>query len=226
MPNTGGRVDSTVVLNGFPRVNLMPREIAEAAKFRRFQFAMGATLLGAVVVVAGLTYQAHHGVTAAKQQLVTAQNEQTQLQQQLNSLQSVQDVYDQYAAKQLILQQAMGDEIRWSYYLEDLSLKIPSNVWLTNVSATEATAGTAPTSAAAVPGTSAGIGSITFTGVAFSHDDVATWLDVLAKEKGYVSPYFTNSAESFIGPRKVVNFTSSVVLTPAAESGRYTASGS
>lgn len=224
MPNTG-RVDSTVVLNGFPHVNLMPREIAEAAKFRRFQFAMGATLLGAVVAVAGLTYQAHHGVAAAKQQLATSTTQHAQLQQQLASLQSVQDVYDQYTAKQAILQQAMGDEIRWSFYLEDLSLKVPSNVWLTNVSATETTSG-ASASASAAPGTTAGIGSITFTGVAFSHDDVATWLDVLAKEKGYTSAYFTNSAEGLIGSRKIVNFTSSVVLTPSAESGRYTASGS
>ena len=220
MPNTG-RVDSTVVLNGFPRVNLMPREIAEAAKFRRFQFAMGATLLGAVVVVAGLTYQAHHGVAAAKQQLAAAQSEQANLQQQLNSLQSVQDVYDQYTAKQAILQQAMGDEIRWSYYLEDLSLKIPSNVWLNNVSATEGAAGGGASVAA-----TGGIGSITFAGVAFSHDDVATWLDVLAKEKGFTSAYFSNSTEGLLGTRKVVNFSSSVVLTPAAESGRYTASGS
>jgi Tfp pilus assembly protein PilN len=221
MPNTGGRVDSTVVLTGFPRVNLMPREIAEAAKFRRFQFAMGATLLGAVVVVAGLTYQAHHGVAAAKQQLVAAQSEQSNLQQQLNSLQSVQDVYDQYAAKQAILQTAMGDEIRWSYYLEDLSLKIPSNVWLNNVSATQGGGGSNATAAA-----TGGVGSITFAGVAFSHDDVATWLDVLSKEKGFTSAYFSNSTEGLLGSRKVVNFSSSVVLTPAAESGRYTASGS
>ena len=223
MPNTGGRVDSTVVLNGLPRVNLMPREIAEAAKFRRFQFAMGATLLGAVVVVAGLTYQAHHGVAAAKQQLADAQAQQTNLQQQLNSLQSVQDVYDQYAAKQAVLQKAMGDEIRWSYYLEDLSLKIPSNVWLNNVSATEGAAGAANSGAAAATGA---VGSITFAGVAFSHDDVATWLDVLAKEKGFTNPYFSSSTEGLLGTRKIVNFSSSVVLTPAAESGRYTASGS
>jgi Tfp pilus assembly protein PilN len=225
MPNTG-RVDSTVVLNGFPHVNLMPREIAEAAKFRRFQFAMGATLVGAVVVVAGLTYQAHHGVAAAKQQLATSTTQHAQLQQQLASLQSVQDVYDQYVAKQAILQQAMGDEIRWSYYLEDLSLKIPSNVWLTSVSATESSAGVPGATATTVPGSTSGIGSINFAGVAFSHDDVATWLDVLAKEKGYASPYFSNSTEGLLGTRKVVNFSSSVVLTPAAESGRYTASGS
>ena len=40
-----------------------------------------------------------------------------------------------------MLQQAMGQEVLWSYVLNDLSLRIPSNVWLTGVQATENTVG-------------------------------------------------------------------------------------
>lgn len=222
LPNTNGSVQTTV-FTGMPRVNLMPQELAEASKFRRLQYALGASLLVSVGIVGALTYQAQHGVHTAKSQLAAAQAEQTRLQSQRAGLQTVQDVYAQVAAKQAMLQQAMGGEIRWSYYLEDLSLRIPSNVWLTNVAATESGTGPGAGGAAAT----GGVGSITFGGVAFSHDDVATWLDVLAKEKGYSSPYFSNSTETFIGPRKVVNFSSSVVLTNDAKSGRYTsASGS
>jgi Tfp pilus assembly protein PilN len=220
MPSIGGRT-AQGFMPGMPRVDLTPPEYGEASRFRRFQFAMGATLLGAVVVVAALTVQAHHGVTAAQRQLTAANTQHSTLLAQRANLQPVQDIYAQVASKQALLAQAMGQEVRWSYYLEDLSLKIPTNVWLSNVAATETTAG-APSSAATT-----GIGSITFTGIAFSHDDVATWLDVLSNEKGYTSPYFSNSTESFIGPRRVVNFSSSVVLTNAAESGRYSsASGS
>jgi Tfp pilus assembly protein PilN len=114
----------------------------------------------------------------------------------------------------------MGDEIRWSTYLNDLSLRMPDNVWLTNISALENSAGAVPTAPGAPASTA--IGTVTFAGVAFSHDDVASWLEALAKEKGFANPYFTNATETPIGPRTVDNFTSSVDLGPNAKSGRYT----
>jgi Tfp pilus assembly protein PilN len=209
-----------------PRVNLLPPEIQEAARFRRFQLAMVAAGVAAVAVVGALTFSAHQGVSQAKADLQTAQSQQSNLQSQLAGLQSVKDVYTQVAAKKAMLTQAMGPEIRWSYYMTDLSLKIPQNVWLTNVTASE-TAGAGAAAAAAAPAAGglvpAGVGTVGFSGMAFSHDDVATWLDALAKEHGFSNAYFTNSTKATIGPREVVNFASSVTLTQAALSGRYTA---
>jgi Tfp pilus assembly protein PilN len=224
MPNVQG-VGQTTVSPGLPRVNLMPPEIEAAAKFRRFQLVMGAALAGAVVIVGGLYMHGKSAVSDAQSQLDAAQAQHTVLQSKLASLSSVQDVYTQVASKQAMLQSAMAGEIRWSYYLNDLSLKMPDNVWLTSVAATEsASPGASSTAASAANATSVvptGIGTITFAGTAFSHDDVATWLDVLAREKGYLDPYFSNSTETKIGERKVVNFSSSVVLSDAAKSGRY-----
>ena len=222
MPNVDGQ--ATQVITGapvMPRVNLMPPEIAEAAKFRRFQLAMGGAVVGAVAVVVALYMSAHGGVASAQTQVDNAKQQNIALQAQLAQLSSVQDVYTQVAARQAMLGQAMGDEIRWSTYLNDLSLRVPDHVWLTNMNAVE-NSGTAP--AAGTPGApvSTAIGTVTFSGVAFSHDDVATWLEVLAKEKGYANPYFTNSSESAIGPRTVDNFSSTVDLGPDAKSGRYT----
>src|SRR4051794_40892801 len=174
--------------------------------------------VAAVAVVGLLTFNAHHGVAQAKSDLQSAQSQQATLQSQLAGLQSVRDVYAQVDAKKAMLKQAMGSEVRWSNYLTDLSLKLPQNVWLTNVTATEQAAGAS--AGALAP---AGVGSVTFTGVAFSHDDVATWLDALAKERGFANAYFSNSTKAMIGPREVVDFTSSVTLTQAALSGRYTA---
>jgi Tfp pilus assembly protein PilN len=136
----------------------------------------------------------------------------------------VQDVYTQVASRQAMLTQAMGQEVRWSRYLADLSLRVPDKVWLTSVTATETATGLTGTAPAtpAVPGTTAGIGTMTLAGVAFTHNDVATWLDVLAKERGFADPYFSNATEAEMGPRTVVNYSSSVVLTDEAKSGRYT----
>jgi Tfp pilus assembly protein PilN len=160
-------------------------------------------------------------VSHAKTDLAAAQQQQTSLQGQLAGLQSVRDVYTQVAAKKAMLTQAMGSEIRWSYYMTDLSLKIPQNVWLSALTATEQAA--APAGPGAATAVTAGVGSMTFTGVAFSHDDVATWLDAMARERGFTNVYFSNSTKSAIGPKSIVNFSSSVTLTQAALSGRYAA---
>ena len=228
LPSLSGRAAAAPSVEGaaaptLPRVNLLPPEILEAARFRRFQLAMVAAGVAAVAVVGGLYYNAHQGVSHAKADLASAQSTQSSLENQKSQLQAVQDVYDQVAAKKAMLAQAMGPEIRWSYYPTDLALKVPDHVWLTGVTATETIAG--PSTAAAPAATSvlpAGIGTVSFQGTAFSHDDVATWLDALAKERGYSNAYFTNSTKAQLGPRDVVNFQSSVTLTSAALSGRYT----
>jgi Tfp pilus assembly protein PilN len=204
-------------------VNLLPPEIHEAAKFRRLQLALGACGVAAVAVVGFLGYSAHHSVAAAKEALAQSQARQHSLQARLAGLQSVRDTYTQVAAKEAMLSQAMGNEIRWSYYLSDLSLRIPSNVWLTQITANESTTGAPTTAAAAATSVMpAGIGTVQFSGIAFSHDDVATWLDALAKEKGFTNVYFSSSTKGLIGTRPVVNFASQVTLTSAALSGRYT----
>jgi len=206
-------------------VNLLPPEIYEAAKFRRLQFALAGVGVAAIAVVGFMGYEAHHGVTSAQQQLAQAQSQQTSLQSQRTGLQSVQDVYNQVAAKNAMLTRAMGGEVRWSTYLSDISLRVPSNVWLTNLTATETGASASPVGGAspagAAPVLQGGIGTVQFSGVAFSHDDVATWLDALAKEKGFTNVYFTSSTKGAIGPRPVVNFVSQVTLSPAALSGRF-----
>lgn len=214
-----------------PRVNLLPPEIHEAAKFRRFQFAMAAAGVGAVAIVGVLAYSAHHSVQSAQSEKAAAEATHSSLENQLAGLQSVKDVYAQVDARKAMLAQAMGGEVRWSYYLNDLSLKVPDHVWLTTVTASTGAPGatsspTATTATSTTPALAAGgVGNLTFQGVAFSHDDVATWLDMLAKERGFTNVYFTNSSQTYIGPRAVDDFTSSSTLTPAALSGRYTAEG-
>lgn len=216
-PDVNQVTTSVGVTPTMPSVNLMPTEIAEAAKFRRFQLAMGAAVVAAVAIVGVLYVSGHSGVSSAQSELDSANAAHAKAQSDLASLSSVSAVYAQVAAKQAMLQQAMGQEIDWSTYLSDLSLRIPDNVWLTTMTAAETGSSTAATTT--TPGT--GLGTITFGGVAFSHDDVATWLDVLAKEKGFTNVYFSNSTRGVIGTKPVVNYSSSVVLTDDAKSGRF-----
>ena len=203
-----------------PSVNLMPAEIAEAARFRRFQLAMGAAVVGAVVIVGALYVHGKSAVSSAQTQKTQAEAAHAAAQKELTGLQGVSDIYKQVDDHEAMLTTAMGDEVDWSTYLSDLSLRIPDHVWLTSLALTQTTAATAPPVTTAT--TPAGIATITFGGTAFSHDDVATWLDMLAKEKGFANAYFSNSTKGLIGKKKVVNFQSSVDVTDAAKSNRFT----
>jgi Tfp pilus assembly protein PilN len=135
--------------------------------------------------------------------------------------------------------------VRWSLVLDDLSHRIPADVWLTSSQFTQSGTGAAavapaPTAASApaagagapagagatattAPTSSASVGSVTFTGAAASKAAVASWLDSLATVPGFSNPYVssisTNSAPG--SATTTVSFTSTVSLTPAALSNRY-----
>jgi Tfp pilus assembly protein PilN len=211
-----------VTLDSLPRVNLLPPEIAETRRFRRIQMGLGGAVIGAVGIVALLYVAASSSVSSAQSDVDTANARHASLQSQTTKYSAVTSVYARAAAAQAMLTQAMGEEVRYSQFLNDLSLSVPENVWLKNVTFTQG--GTA-TPAAAAPGATPvsanGIGTVTFSGVGFKHDDVAVWLESLASQKGYANPYFSTSTEALLGTRKTVNFTSTATLTPAAYSGRY-----
>ena len=110
----------------------------------------------------------------------------------------------------------MSKEIRWSQFLNDLSVLTPGKVWLTNVKVAETVD---PTALAVAPGTTGpawgttDIGTITFEGKGYTHNDVASWLKALASEKGVADPYFTNSTQEQIGTEDSVTFESQAVIT-------------
>ena len=210
-----------------PRVNLLPPEIAERAVFRRIQLGLGAGVLAAAGVVGLLFLSATHGVSSAQSDLDGANAQSTTLQAQSAKYRDVTAVYARAAAAQVQLSSAMGDEVRYSQLLNDLSLTVPSNVWIKSLTYTQTppaaaagTAAVAPTVAGAAP-----IGTFSVAGVGFSHDDVAVWLESVAGLKTYQDPYFSTSTEALIGTRKTVNFSSTATVVSKALSGRYTKAG-
>lgn len=200
---------STVV-----RVNLLPPEIEAGRKAKRAYVAMGGAVVLAVAGV-GMLYLNEAGkVGAAKEKLQAAQDEQVQLQQRIRGFDRVHEVYETVSHRQGQLASAMSAEIRWSQYLNDLSLSMPANVWLVDAKFDNALG----------PAEDGSLGSVTFTGVGFEHNDVAAWLDALAKEKGYTSVYFSKSdkraAETPNG-KDLIDFSSSTKLNVKALSRRF-----
>ena len=208
-----------------PRVNLLPPEIAEKATLRKAQLAMAGVGLAAVAVVGVMYTQKAAAVSSAQDAKAQALATNAKLKTDLSALKNVSDTYAQVDAAKATLASAMQYEVTWSTYLHNITLNIPENVWLTSLTATVQPPGVVNPNAATGAKTSVldpGLGTVTIAGTAFDHPDVAAWLESLAKTKGYANAYFTQSAEAYIGDRRVVNFTSSVNLTPDALSNRYT----
>jgi Tfp pilus assembly protein PilN len=216
MTETGAAVS----LDSLPRVNLLPPEIAETRRFRRIQLGLAGAVVGAVGIVALLYVGASSSVSSAQGDLDNANAKSTSLTAETAKYRDVTAVYARAAAAQAMLTQAMGEEVLYSRFMSDLSLSMPENVWLKNVNFTQTTAAT-PAAATGAGLMTPGIGTVTFTGIGFKHDDVAVWLESLASQKGYANPYFGSSTEALLGTRKIVNFTSTTTLTPAAYSGNY-----
>ena len=199
-----------------PRVNLLPPEIQAGRRLRRIKAGLGAGVALTVGAVA-LGYVAAAGsVSDADGELAVAAAQASTLRAEAAKYSDVSAVYARAAAAEAMLTEAMGEEVRYSRFLSDLSLSIPEQVWLKSLTFSQSA------TPAAVGSTEPGIGTVTVAGVGFNHDDVALWLESLAGQQGYTNPYFSSSTESLIGTRTVVDFTSTATLTSEAFSREYT----
>jgi Fimbrial assembly protein (PilN) len=109
---------------------------------------------------------------------------------------------------------------------------VPNDVGLTSMSVKQTRTAAAPANAGpAQPAAGAtsvlgtpGIATVSFEGQAATQDDVAAFLDALAKQKNYVDPYFTNASKTKDADsgQEVVTFSATTTVTDQAKSGRYT----
>jgi Tfp pilus assembly protein PilN len=197
-----------------PRVNLLPIEIIEGRRFRRTQGLLGATVVGVLVLAGAGTYVAQRGVAAADEQLVAAQARVSTQQAEKARFASVPKVIAEVDAANTARVLALGADVLWYRYLNDLDGARPNGVKLSGMTLA-LSAG--PAAAGADPLTQAGIGTVTLEGTATRYGQVASWLEELNKITGLGSSSLTNAAKD----EDVVTFSSGVVLTADALSGRY-----
>lgn len=216
---------ATSRLVSLPAVNLLPPEIHVRRRLRRVQGQLAGAGVVAVLLVVALFLLALSSVSSARGDLDKSRVEQTALQKKVDASAHVQQTYALVDQAHGLLHAAGGSEVLWSDYLGDLGPLLPAGTWLTKVTVTSATP-TAPAgapSAAAAPAQA--VAQITFDGTALAHVNVASWLDRIAKERGWSNPYFTRSEEKLVGSTRTFTFTSTVTVTEAALSGRYPKAG-
>lgn len=205
-----------------PSVNLLPPEVLERERLGRVRLGVGGAALVTLGVLGALYVGAAGSVTSAERSLDEARDEQRRLQAETGRFAEVTAVQAQVEQAESMLVQAMGEEVRWSRFLDDTALTVPERVWLTTLSFSQS----APGAAGSQQPADAGIGRVALSGVARSHEDIAVWLEKLAEQDGYTAPHLTNATEALVGDTKVVNWTVQVTLTPDALSGRYAQPGS
>ncbi len=205
-------------LVSLPKVNLLPPEILVRRRLRRVQVQLGGAGVAAILVVLALFVLALSSVSSANTELAGARTEHAALQKQVDGYAHVRQTYALVDQAHGLLRDAGGNEILWSTYLGDLGPLLPAGAWLTKVTVAPAAV---TGSAVPIPGAQA-LAQITFEGTALAQVNVASWLDAIAKERGWSNAYFSRSEEKLVGARKTFNFSSTVTVNAAALSGRYT----
>jgi len=192
------------------QINLLPPEIAQRRRVREVTLLIGAAglVLMALLVVVFLVQTAR--LAGERNHLQSVNRQNAQLQVRVNQLQTF--ALDQATLdnKKRLLVALTQNEVRWSVLLSDISIKIPSDVWLTSFTGSVQAPGNGP-GAATRP-----VGNISFVGSTFTHLDVAKWLSRLAEVREFSFPYLTLSAKSSSGTTSTVSFNSTVDLSPAA----------
>lgn len=211
---------SPAALVALARVNLMPPTFARRAQVRRARVMAIIAIVVATLVAALAFLVSWQRTVAAEEELAQATFARTLVQSEVARYADVPLVFDAVNAAERQLQLAMGNEVRWSFFLNDLALTMPAGVSLDSLELTVIGPGQEPTMAG--DGSGQAVGGLTVTGKALSFGKVANWLDSLAKMKTVADPYVSGLATTTEEATEVVGFNSTGEITIRTLSGRYT----
>lgn len=220
-----------------PRANLLPPEIAEQARLRRFQLALAAAVILCAAVVALLYVTTTSGRGPANAALADAQVQRDSLAAQQQSLAASQAAHTKVAAAKQSLTAATGSEVLWSLQLNALREALPADVRLSALTVTPAAAssgaapaavtlpvspaGSSPAAAGtSATATSASVATVALTGVALDNNAVAGLLDRLARLPGWADVYLTSTSAG--AGSSTVSYSITANITKKALSHRYT----
>lgn len=194
------------------QINLLPSDIAEHRRARQITLMLGAAGLALVAVLAIVFLVQAARLSGERGNLEEAERDNRRLQRQVTQLQGFAQLQQTLRTKEQLLGQLTANEVRWSLLLNNISLVIPSDVWLTNFSGSVQPAATTPTT----PATTGPIGTIQVSGSTFTHLDVARWLSRLGGVDEFLFPYLSLSSKNTTDTASLVDFNSSVQLSSEA----------
>ena len=201
------------------QVNLLPSDVRQRLRTRQLTLLVG--LVAAIVVAAllGLFVLENGKLSSANNDLTAAKAKNNSLQATVTSLQRFKVLDDQRIAQKQTVATAKSGIVPFSSVMHDLSMVIPSTVYMNSVTATLQLGDGASTEGSA----SGVVGNIQFQGSASDHLAVALWLVRLAQVTGWDNSWITASTkkatEGTGSASNFVDFTGSVDLGTRSESG-------
>ena len=205
-----------------PRVNLLPPEIEEHRRFSRLRLVLFGTLVWTSAGVGGLYLFTDQATRQAAAELQAEQDRGSTVSGESAQYAAVPQLENETRAAETSLQTAMSHEVRWSFFLNELSAAMPADAWLTSLTMTQPLDAASPDAGASVaPYANPGIASVTYAGIGRTYPAVAAWLE--AQEAIAISddPYATNTASTKIGGTEVVDFATTAVINERAYSHRF-----
>jgi Tfp pilus assembly protein PilN len=223
-----------------PQVNLLPPEILAKRRFRRLQWQLGGCVLAVLVGCAAVTVWSQLGVSAAEQDLAVAKDQGVQLQRQQVKYAEAPKVRGELDTLKAVRETALGTDVAWYQFLQDLAVNTPTGTQLSSVTITMTGAAVAATST--TPFTPANLGSVKVSGQARQFTDVASWLDAVDRVHGLAGSGLDTAVKSTTTSQagsgssssgspsgatgagsttSLVTFNGTAVVVPAALSHRY-----
>jgi Tfp pilus assembly protein PilN len=193
-------------------VNLLPRQQIQQKRERRNMIPLAAGIGGAVVVLvlaAGFLL-ANRSVNRQRDALATARavlaaTPGHHVSAETNAFRS--SILNQREQRSLALAAAIGKRVAWDRILRRMTLVLPDDVWLTNVTgtvpldSTPATATATPSAFPAVPT------ALTLQGTTYSQAGVARLLSRLQVVPDLKNVQLQSSNATLLGTQRVINFT-------------------
>jgi Tfp pilus assembly protein PilN len=197
------------------RASLMPEEVLSSRQLVVVRKRVLAALIVVAVLLIGSYGLSWWQTRSANNDLATAQHQGMQLQSQQTQFGPLVQAQAQITSIQTQLQSLMSRDLQWKALLVAVRATEPNGV---GVSAITGSLDGATTSGVPLPGSAAGVGTLTLTGTAPDKRTVAAYADQLAKVKGLTAPLISSVQAS----TRPVTFTISAALTSDAFGGRYT----
>jgi Tfp pilus assembly protein PilN len=199
------------------QVNLLPSDLRERQRVRRQTFGVAAAGVVVMLLVAVFFFLQVMRLRDVESDLDAQRAENAQLEADIARLLRFQEILDQLAARRALLGGILENEVSWSGVLRDVSLVLPGQVWIQDMtgSVTVPTGGTPPEAVEGVQPTGL-IGNISFTGVSLDTPGVALWLTRLEDVQGWANAWLGSATKSELAGSEVVNFSATVDLTADA----------
>lgn len=195
-----------------PQINLLPPELRARRRGRRL-IAIG-TVAGVVVLgFLGIVLLIQRNtISNEEEELRNLQDQAAELRTQVAELQEFGALKDEIDRKEGVLATALTNDVAWSKFLNDLSLIIPDDSWLTNLSLSAA-AGEAPSGEQS-------FGTVSFQGFVFDFPGLAGWLTRTSQIDGLTFLYLNNGTKQEMAGQEVVSFGANANITEALLSRR------